>query len=1143
MDDSAFDQALDALVAGHQPEQQDDLTRFVAGVYRKERDVSMPTHHRLQIATALELDKPTVISRGISYPGLEKRRSGKFAWLAIAAAALLAMTGVFNWSLPRGGDEGRFLGVPSAIPTVQATPQASGDIPDWMMPITASECPLDALVTSNAQVNPSAIWYSEEELAAVSPDVVYGPFQPASSDDAAAVVQRVRAYYGCDLAGYSDQVLPISSPRFQYEQRTTAGRDALAQREPQRIEVAKELSAFYEMELGLTPADLLIHHPDTELAALSVADESIEYLYSPAWAVQLADGRIAVINGMVGFGEEFPYDPATTPVFGAGVLIFIEGDGSWLLDETLAVCLGECDEVWEEWATALPGVDTAAATPTAAVSPNAEWLTPISPYECTLTENQVVTPTASLTLVSGDFPARVYAPLQLANAAERTDVWSAARDMRACLNAVGVETFWSDRLRYEETDRVFSVSAEAQQLSVDQIVHGQQVSDFYLNQLGVTSDQMLLHFKVGDPEVEGLDPGTYPVINPDWILQTEDGRQIVLVTAMVVSDGEMPLVTPDTSQPGGLAWVLIENDGVWQIDEYLPVCIGTEDECASFWQQQPGWATYVKMQTPSGEACTVSQDFSADYEVIAGRAVNLRPGPGIASGDPVAVIQDGQMLQYLCQRELTSDPEGDDLYEDQGWLFIRTIDGKEGWVRETNVRPVSEIVTSPASDSSPIASPEAAVTLLKPVTAEECQYPPVGDSSTGTRPSSQTRITARSYDSLETPARGDAEAAAMAARQVDSCADVADPLNFMTSSYAAVSTTMQGQGFNPLLPLQIEQTLAVSMEVSDEFAAKSDITASDMVVVIGKGNPESALVTPGDYRLSLAEFAMQTSDGRIAVPVVIATVNPDADSGTRSTSTGRGLLYVMAEEDGVWKLDDVLYLCIGECDDFFTYLAATTHVSVWHRPISSEECVGNYGVLSGWEPATIVAIGSRQYDACQQSGEDFALKTDTFAVADLDQARQLSIELEEQGANKDNIRSNVPLAFFPGMDIPIDTYAAFDPDNAVVLSDGRVAILQSEVTTFEDNAPQTRRTAQVVTRVLVWQEVDGQWRLDTEAEVCLGDCDAFWEESGATQPPPLEPIGTNPVPTPANTASTGDTRLPPIEPVDQSVAPTSTPGS
>ncbi|MCO5214984.1 MAG: hypothetical protein M9950_02335 [Thermomicrobiales bacterium] len=361
MDDSAFDQALDALVAGHQPEQQDDLTRFVAGVYRKERDVSMPTHHRLQIATALELDKPTVISRGISYPGLEKRRSGKFAWLAIAAAALLAMTGVFNWSLPRGGDEGRFLGVPSAIPTVQATP----------------------------------------------------------------------------------------------------------------------------------------------------------------------------------------------------VVMF---------------------------------------------SPNAEWLMPISPYECTLTENQVVTPTASLTLVSGDFPARVYAPLQLANAAERTDVWSAARDMRACLNAVGVETFWSDRLRYEETDRVFSVSAEAQQLSVDQIVHGQQVSDFYLNQLGVTSDQMLLHFKVGDPEVEGLDPGTYPVINPDWILQTEDGRQIVLVTAMVVSDGEMPLVTPESPPGAGhgllMAWwesdnhtgfgagvlIFIEADGGWLLDETWPFA----GECDEVWEE---WAT------------------------------------------------------------------------------------------------------------------------------------------------------------------------------------------------------------------------------------------------------------------------------------------------------------------------------------------------------------------------------------------------------------------------------------------------------------------------------------------------------------------------------------------------------------------------
>lgn len=80
-----------------------------------------------------------------------------------------------------------------------------------------------------------------------------------------------------------------------------------------------------------------------------------------------------------------------------------------------------------------------------------------------------------------------------------------------------------------------------------------------------------------------------------------------------------------------------------------------------------------------------SNAFVPDYQTDAGRSVNLRPGPGIASGDPIVAVPNGSPLMFLNDEEPTSDPEEDGMENGQVWMKFRTQDGEEGWIREIDV--------------------------------------------------------------------------------------------------------------------------------------------------------------------------------------------------------------------------------------------------------------------------------------------------------------------------------------------------------------------------------------------------------------------------------------------------------------------------
>lgn len=330
-----------------------------------------------------------------------------------------------------------------------------------------------------------------------------------------------------------------------------------------------------------------------------------------------------------------------------------------------------------------PAVPTAEATPVATPAADIGWLSPISPDECpnepdSMTEIPQVGDQPYLGL-----PERAYGPYTSPASYTRDNVFQRAREVRSCAQVGSFGPDMSSRLVYETYDRDFAISDEAEQYWADQIVQGKKISEFYANQHNVSSANLGLMIPADTERLNGLSPGQYTVVNPDWIVQLADGRVVVLVTSLTVTTAGTVVVDPSEPTAGFGAWVFVQQDGEWLLDEFLPVCFG---ECEAFWDMRPGANL---LRTPVPAECRKSLTFDPDYEVTADAPVNLRPGPGIQSGDAIVAVVPGTPLMYLCESAQSTNLEVDKLYEGQLWLKVRTESGVEGWVREIDVRPVT----------------------------------------------------------------------------------------------------------------------------------------------------------------------------------------------------------------------------------------------------------------------------------------------------------------------------------------------------------------------------------------------------------------------------------------------------------------------
>jgi hypothetical protein len=89
---------------------------------------------------------------------------------------------------------------------------------------------------------------------------------------------------------------------------------------------------------------------------------------------------------------------------------------------------------------------------------------------------------------------------------------------------------------------------------------------------------------------------------------------------------------------------------------------------------------------PTAEPTPEDDEFVPDYQIDSPAPVNLRAGPSVnGSGEPIVAVPVDAPLMYLGESEVTQDPAGDGLNEGDEWLFFRTEEGDEGWIREIDV--------------------------------------------------------------------------------------------------------------------------------------------------------------------------------------------------------------------------------------------------------------------------------------------------------------------------------------------------------------------------------------------------------------------------------------------------------------------------
>lgn len=90
------------------------------------------------------------------------------------------------------------------------------------------------------------------------------------------------------------------------------------------------------------------------------------------------------------------------------------------------------------------------------------------------------------------------------------------------------------------------------------------------------------------------------------------------------------------------------------------------------------------------------------------------------------------------------------------------------------------------------------------------------------------------------------------------------------------------------------------------------------------GQSPSLSSLPGGYQAVFAEDAIALPDGRVGVPVTLMVTDEDLWTELSRQRAQETRLYIFAVEDGALRIDEVLPLCIGDCDAFWADELATT---------------------------------------------------------------------------------------------------------------------------------------------------------------------------------------------------------------------------
>lgn len=498
-------------------------------------------------------------------PRVETSRFG--SWFSIAAmiALLIGLIGD-AWSSHQSGGDNQPIRLAATV--LDATPEGSSSEDAWLTYVQAEECTLERKA-------PSEVSKLQAETDGW-PIPTYGPGSPPASTNAEAAATAARALTSCFmyrsdgnyssgpfLWRYTSPNSPLFTPEASVEHQESNGRD-----------VSRDLS-------DLSPADLLVRtgiQPSQEQAEMPVT-------FLPEQAIQFPDGRIGIPMAYLipaGTSYEIPEALYTT------LFVVSDESGTWLLDDSLSVCIGECDAYLNggPW-----NGNAYVGTPEA----TGDWATWVRPEECAV-EPMTTEEYGDIMRKEPDISGRSYKVIGPADPETAEAAATAARAHEAC-STYG--TFQQMRAlespahlfyRSASIDRTISI----EDMLLADIEHGKEISNL-LSERDPGYYEVLVPEPPSTEDRDGFVPnvgGTYIysgyTFTPEQAMLLNDGRVAIPAVSIYGSVGPDAISLESMISMGRqppLLLIMTHESGTWKVDEVLSFCVG---DCDAYWAGRTG---------------------------------------------------------------------------------------------------------------------------------------------------------------------------------------------------------------------------------------------------------------------------------------------------------------------------------------------------------------------------------------------------------------------------------------------------------------------------------------------------------------------------------------------------------------------------
>ncbi|MGC4192092.1 MAG: hypothetical protein QM589_13145 [Thermomicrobiales bacterium] len=412
----------------------------------------------------------------------------------------------------------------------------------WLQPISGSECVPVPTSTDHDATQPRSYVVAHT---------------PATDGD--AIARQSRALTACEPKGPPGQHTNIET---QFE--TSRAQQEAASSwipSPEQIAVAQQFSARYATDgyqvVQHAPDDVDVFNSPSA-SSISFDDRTFVYItiFRPDESMALSDGRVAIPttylvsdNASWDFAQQQPYQWTT-------LTIWAKVGDTWLIDERLPLCIGDCDEYWQR--VAVPLQSSGMATPAGDVHDQAFWMS--QPSGCNVPTTAGTSPAQS---------TREYLPWAQAETTVGEQVALADRNLLACRQGndnIPMSGLFTHRYQLPPT--------AGSAVDIDMLALMQDVS------AAIPVQDPAAWIQQGQA-AGGRGATSRLAVLPENVYQLPDGRYAAI--PVTITEGNSADGTGTLTANGYLAFpisIYVRSGDIWQLDEQVSVCLG---DCQSYW--------------------------------------------------------------------------------------------------------------------------------------------------------------------------------------------------------------------------------------------------------------------------------------------------------------------------------------------------------------------------------------------------------------------------------------------------------------------------------------------------------------------------------------------------------------------------------